>query len=296
MKYRLLLLLSFSFVLAFSQTKELYLKSFTTKDLTKRIEILNKVIAIDSLHSHAYHQRGLAQHDLGNLEDALEDYKKACIISPKFLKARYDMACLLFDLGDYTGTIKHINKVIEYTPKNAVLTLPDIFLIKAHSFKYLKKYKEAHANYHWATSIYPSAHSYYESGLFLMERKQFEEAHRQFLKSKALDNNNPFVHFALGCSNLLLDKPRKAVRNFKNALSFDKNDYDSHLGLVMSYYKLNDSQNAEINLKHAKALLNIQYILYNKNNFKGTYWYENHPNFFDENMKALKMNLISSSN
>lgn len=287
MKPLLLFLLLFTNVTSFCQTKKLYLSSFTTLDLNKRIGILDQVIAKDSLHFNAYYQRGLAKHDLGFLENAKQDYTKVCSIKPNFLKARYTLACLLFDIQDYESTIFHLDKVIEHTPKNTILTLPDVHLLKAHSYKYLKKYKEAHANYLWATTVNPSATSYYERGIFLLERKLYDKAVTDLSKSKSLDNNNPFVYFYRGTAFLMLNKPKAAIRDFKNALKFDTQDFDSHLGLAMAYYNINDVKKAETHLNLAKEILNINSLVFNNYHFNGTYWFENHKMFFIKNIKHL---------
>lgn len=75
---------------------------------------------------------GLIYHRMGNISKAVEHYRKAVAIKPDYGKARYALAMLRAQRGEWERAAAHADRLVEYYPKNAkFLSLKGCVLLKA---------------------------------------------------------------------------------------------------------------------------------------------------------------------
>jgi tetratricopeptide (TPR) repeat protein len=60
----------------------------------------------------------LALYQQGKLEEAIQNYKKAIEINPKYDRAYYNLALALYQQGKLEEAIQNYKKAIEINPKN----------------------------------------------------------------------------------------------------------------------------------------------------------------------------------
>jgi tetratricopeptide (TPR) repeat protein len=66
----------------------------------------NEAILLNPRNILEYKKRGVIRADLGNIEDAVEDYNKAISINPGDISAYFSRGTLKADLGDFEGAKK----------------------------------------------------------------------------------------------------------------------------------------------------------------------------------------------
>lgn len=315
-KLQVLVLIILLPIFTFGQAKKLYRQATRATNPNEKIELLTKVIALEPKNFDAYFYRGIAKNELGDyfgaildytkiiiykpdadtyynrgnskysLEDfngAKDDYENALKLDPQFFDALYNLACTKYFLEDYIGSITDLSKIIEVSP-----TESKVYTQRANALLALKKHKLALQDFSLAVLINPNADTYYNRGLTHLNINYYKQAKKDFDRSLGFDTNNASAYFFRGASHLLLGKYNKAISDFKTALKHNALDYEAILGLALTYYKMNDLQNAKSNLKKAKSVL---YDGTEKSDsielFKDSYWYKNQFYFFKQNLGAL---------
>ena len=61
--------------------------------------------------------------ELGEFEEAMEEYRTALQLNPRLVEARNGMAALMYKQGDVRGAIKELRVLLEFTPDNALVHL-----------------------------------------------------------------------------------------------------------------------------------------------------------------------------
>lgn len=316
MKKNVLLLIFLIPLLSFTQAKKLYRQAYRATDLKEKIELFTKVIALEPKNFDAYFHRAIAKNDLGDYSGAIldyskilfykpdadtyynrgnskfslqdffgakDDYENALKLDPQFFDAKYNLACAKYFLEDYLGSITDLSKIIELAPTEA-----KVYTQRANALLALEKYKLALQDFSMAVIINPSSDTYYNRGLTHLNINYYKLAQRDFNKSLGFDVNNASAYFYRGASHLLLGKYKKAISDFTTTLKYNALDYEAILGLALTYYKMNDLQNAKSNLKKAKSVLSDGAQSNNTIElFSDSYWYKNQFFFFKQNFEAL---------
>jgi tetratricopeptide (TPR) repeat protein len=87
-------------------------------DLNNAIESYAKAVEVDPKFAAAFHLRGKAYAGLGDLKAAISDQAKAIRIEPKFADALMDRGTLMRETGNFDGAISDFSRVIKLD-KNA---------------------------------------------------------------------------------------------------------------------------------------------------------------------------------
>ncbi len=302
-------------LLAIGQVNKFFRQGIRTTNLKEKIELFSKVITLEPKNFDAYFYRAIAKNDLGDyngaivdyskiivfepdadtyynrgnskysLEDfegAKEDYENAFKLDPNFIDALYSLGCAKFDLGDYKGAITDFTNVLSKAP------LPKVFNLRASAYRALKEYKKALKDYTYTVVITGSSNAYYSRGEFYLSVNYYQKANDDFSKAIKKNTNNSFAYFYRGVTNLLLGKYTKAIADFNRTLTFDPTDFDAMLGLALTYNKINDFNNAKLNLKNAENILSTNTnIESNLKLFENTYWFQNQNYVFSKEYEVL---------
>ena len=126
-----------------------------------------------------YNILGAANKRLGNLEEAVEAYKKALSIKPDFAEAYYNMGIALTDQGKLERAIEAYQKALSIKPDYA-----DAYNNMGNALKDQGKLKEAIDAYNKALSIKPDfADVYNNMAVSLYQIGRFKEAAAFFSKN-----------------------------------------------------------------------------------------------------------------
>ena len=110
----------------------------------KALDFYNEAIGTYNKDPAAYYNRGLANQELGNHLDAVDDFKKSMTMDGKMYKANthYNIGWSYSELEDYDNALIHFNKAIEIKPKEGYL-----YADKGDTLLELGKEEEACSNY-----------------------------------------------------------------------------------------------------------------------------------------------------
>ena len=110
----------------------------------KALDFYNEAIGIYNKDPASYYNRGLANQELGNHLDAVDDFKKSMTMDGKMYKANthYNIGWSYSELEDYDNALIHFNKAIEIKPKEGYF-----YADKGDALYELGKEEEACSNY-----------------------------------------------------------------------------------------------------------------------------------------------------
>ena len=110
----------------------------------KALDFFNESIGIYNKDPGAYYNRGLANQELGNHLDAIDDFKKSMTMDGKMYKGstHNNIGWSYSELEDYDNALIHFNKAIEIKPKEGYF-----YADKGDTLYELGKEEEACSNY-----------------------------------------------------------------------------------------------------------------------------------------------------
>ncbi len=86
-------------------------------------DAFSRAIEIDGSQYLAYIYRAGLNDDLGNLDEAIADYRKVCEIFPNYHFAFESLGILLWGKGDWQGSREAFRTALSYRPKNSSYAL-----------------------------------------------------------------------------------------------------------------------------------------------------------------------------
>ena len=120
------------------------LRYLNQENYQKALDFFTKAIDIYKGDPAAFYNRGLANQELGNYKEAIEDYKKSMTMDGKMYKANThnNIGYSYIQLEDYDNALIYLNKAIEIKPKEGMF-----YSDKGDALYYLGKEDDACANY-----------------------------------------------------------------------------------------------------------------------------------------------------
>lgn len=189
-----------------SKANQYFLKAEKELDaLRYQAAIANYSLAIkaDPLFAHAYASRGVAQKKLGNLREAIGDYKKAIDLYPKH---RERDGCLLDNIGNAYSGLGEYSIALDYHDR--------------------------------ANKISPSNPTILSNrGSTKMSAEDYAGAVRDFRKSLSLKPRPNFAILNIGQALLFDDRPEESLRYFDQAIDQYQRAMD-YSGRGFAYFSL----------------------------------------------------------
>ncbi|MDP5158340.1 MAG: tetratricopeptide repeat protein [Flaviramulus sp.] len=326
MRIILTITLTLSSLLTFSQVHKLFseaLREDTSQ--TKKIELLNQIIALEPKNLDAYSVRGQIKNDLGdfsgaifdyskiimeapdsytylyrgdarykmgNIEGAKLDYKKALELDKSLVEARYGLGTIKYGSGDYNAAFLDFNVLItNFYSNNKDFSKFDTFKkslwMRALTYEALEQPYEALKDYTNIITYDHTSENYYNRGELLIKLKLYAEANKDFKKSVSLNKKNLFAYFYKGASNLYLGDFLKAISDFSEVIKYDSTDFDAYLGLAIAYKKLKDSEKAKQNFDMANQIISPDKTINSILDYSNTFWFKNEYFYFNHYINEL---------
>ena len=120
------------------------LRNLNKENYLKALEFFTNAINIYKRDPAGYYNRGIANEELGNYKEAIDDYKKSMTMDGKMYKANthYNIGYSYIQLEDFDNALMHLNKAIEIKPKEGMF-----YAYKGDALYELGKENEACSNY-----------------------------------------------------------------------------------------------------------------------------------------------------
>jgi len=204
---------------------------------------------------------GASNAGLMQFEAAIESYKKALRIMPKYADAYYNMAIILDDNKDSDAAIESYKQAIKIKPDFAepYINMGIILKDKGDSEAAINYFKQA-------IKIKPDfAEAQYNLGNIYHNVGQINNAIEFYSKAIAIKNDYPIAHNNLGQILLELGKLDNAIKHFEWAISFNSNFAEAlnNLGVANQQLRKFDEsikcykKALMINPSYAQALNNL---------------------------------------
>ena len=198
-----------------------------------------------------YNILGAANQGLGELENALNAYKKAISIKPNFAEAHYNLANVMYDQGNLEEAILAFKKAIALKPNYF-----EAFNNMGNALQDLGKLEEAIQAFNTAIRIKPNfAEALNNMGVTFRSCGKLKEAIQTYNKALLIRSN--YVEVFNNKGNVYKDqgKLEKAINEYKKAISFRPNYYEAWSNGADALEKWNRLEQLESWL--GKAFLNF---------------------------------------
>lgn len=197
-----------------------------------------------------YTNRGIAYTNLGQWENALNDFNKALSIDPKSAGIYSDRGFVYGMMGQPEDAIADFNKNLAFDPENA-----KALENRGIAYGNTGQYDKAVTDLIKTLEIEPkSIRAYVSLGLIYMQQKNFDKAIDISLKGLKIEANVPELYTNLGNCYLEKGEYDHAIDKYQGSLSINQTDLDAVLGMVVAYYNKNDKETAKGYLTQAVSL------------------------------------------
>lgn len=189
--------------------------AFDQNEPALAVEHLTAAAATFGKEAPLFLTRGHAHTAIGQVEDALADYKEAIAIDPKLHVARMFIGLSLTTLGRLEDAEKAFLAALAAQPKDAPTAVH-----LGNLYRQQKKLVDATKLYEAAVKAQPSytwAHA--QLGFVLMERHDYQRAEKTLQRALELDPENDDVEISLGDLALRRHDDKEAEQRYRRILT-----------------------------------------------------------------------------
>ncbi len=212
-------------------------------NLEEAIEAYKKAISLKPDYAEAYNNMGVTLNEQSKLDEALEAYKRAISLKPDYAEAYNNMGNTLQRKGKLDDALEAYNKAITLTPHHAKAYYNMGLCLRDQG-----KLEEAIEAYNTALSINPDyAEAYSNIGVSLRDQGKLEEAIEAY--NKALSINPDFAEAYSNMGNVLTEQGKldEALRFYTKALKIKPDYADAYYntgGILRQQGKLEEAVQA----------------------------------------------------
>lgn len=151
-------------------------------------------LQITAQNINTYIEEGIAHHDNGEYDKALEAYSKALVLDPQSTVVNYEMALSYFHKKDYKNAIARADIVLDKKGDNMM----NAFLIKGSALDMLGDVKESIKLFQKAIKKYPDDYLlYYNLALNYYKLREMDKAEENVIKAIEKNPNHSSSHWML---------------------------------------------------------------------------------------------------
>ncbi|NWH63050.1 BBS4 protein, partial [Geococcyx californianus] len=245
----------------------MYLKHFN-----KAQDQLNHALELNR-HDLTYMMLGKIHLLEGQMDKAIEIYKKAVEFSPENTDLLTTLGILYLQLGDYQKAFEHLGNALTYDSSNYKATLAAGSMMQAHGdFDVaLSKYKVV------ASSVPESPPLWNNIGMCFFGKKKYVAAISCLKRANYLAPLDWKILYNLGLVHLTMQQYASAFHFLSAAINFQPKMGELYMLLAVALTNLEDIENAKRSYEQAVALdkcnplvnLNYAVLLYNQGDKKG---------------------------
>ena len=214
------------------------------EDFSGAIPLLNIAIQKDPDEPLGYLYRGQARREIGDLEEALKDFKKVIEINPDHVFVYIDRGITYANLKKYDKAIADFNAALKMDPLN------DIALCnKGYVYLEQGQYQAAITEFNKALKINPNSPKAL-SNKAIAQQKIFE------LSDSKIDEKatTGFEFFNEGVKYAERKNYRKAIELFSKAIDINPEYTKAYHNRAVAYFILEELEKAWIDLRKVKEL------------------------------------------
>ena len=218
--------------------------------LDEAVVELKKALSINPHFEEAHNNLGIAYYRQGLIRDAIDEYKKTLEINPDFAEAHYNLGVAYAGKGMMDEAISEYKKVLAIKPNYAKArnNLGAAYLRKGMMDEAVSEYKKALA-------IKPDyAKAYYNLGFAYLKKGMMDEAVSEYKKALAIKPDFVMVRNSLGNIYRRKGELGKAISEYKRAIAINPDYAKAHHNLAYAYYSKGDYALAKLSCDKARRL------------------------------------------
>tara|TARA_B110000211_G_scaffold178984_1_gene202373 strand:+ start:190 stop:2253 length:2064 start_codon:yes stop_codon:yes gene_type:complete len=221
-----------------------------TGQLEIAVQSFKRALAIKSDFADAHYNLGLTLQELNQLDDAVESYKETLVIQMNYAKAHNNLGTIYRELGHLNEAVKSYKKALNIEPGYA-----EAFNNLGNALNELDKFDEAVKSYEQALKIQPDYLEVHNNlGKILNKIGQLDEAVKCYERVIAINPEHAEAHNNLGISLTEINQLDEAVNCFKRAIAINPEYAEAHNNLGITLNKLTQFHKAIIFYEQALAI------------------------------------------
>jgi len=191
---------------------------FFLKQYQQAINIINKVIEMDSSYTYAFIILGMCEQELENEPEAITAYENAIAINPKEVLAYLNLGLLYKKNKEYDKAVKIYQQAIVHNSGNHFIlsNLGNLFYLQG-------KFDDAILSHQRAVKAKPdSPIVYYNYANTLLHANKIEDSNKVYKKAIELDPKFARAHVNLGTNLLTFKKFKEGFKEYSWRMYFDE--------------------------------------------------------------------------
>jgi tetratricopeptide (TPR) repeat protein len=187
-----------------------------TQDYAKGFVEVNTVLRKNPYNAEAYFLKGMMYKDQKDTAKALSSFETARSVDPNYEDAVVQIALI------YSAQKNPL--ALDYLDNAFKIDSTDVFPIFAKGVYYQDRKEDAKAKELFKDCIIRNTHyvdAYFHMGYILMQEDSFAKSYRQYDIVTKIDPGNPAAYYNRGVCSELMDSVKKAVDDYRLALSLD---------------------------------------------------------------------------
>ena len=198
---------------------------FKVDRLNESIAAFREALAIRPRHGLAHYNLAIALTRKGEIAKAIQHYRAALEVDPGLTEAHYNLAKLLGEAGQFEESVQQFKLALEANPDHA-----ESHADLAAAYLRAGRLDEATEHCRAVLRLEPKgvkpaviAIAHYNLGNILFQKKEYEQAVKEFRAAVRIDARQPHVFFALGWTYDQMGRTAKAIEAYRQTLLLDPN-------------------------------------------------------------------------
>jgi tetratricopeptide (TPR) repeat protein len=185
-------------------------------------------------------------------EKALVDCNKILSLDSNNIQGLYLRGQVFKAQNQYKKALTDLDRVVQL---DTLHELDNVYSTRANILWEFAKYSEAMTNFNFEIQLHPdnfTAHC--DRALLYKALRNYKMALADFSKCVELSPDQPYVMGWMGYCYIELKQYTKALECFEKRNKIDSRDFNTYLGIAISYYQLRNIEKALFNLEYAIAM------------------------------------------
>ncbi len=215
-----------------------------------KVQWLTKALQLQPNLAEAYNDRGIANTQMGQLPQALNDFAQALSLNPNYVKAYNNRGNLHQKRGDLDKALQDYNKALALNANYALA-----YVNRGNVYQKKGLFDQALADYTKAIALKPDyAVPYINRGLLLETRLDHARALGDFQQAIKLKPDRAAAHHGRGYVFLNQGDYNRALTDLNQALTLDPRNALAYRHRGQAYLKKGDNAQAQRDFQQAQSL------------------------------------------
>lgn len=227
---------------------EIAVAAAAEKDWLRTIDALNRFHASNSTAQSRY-LMGYAYRQLGQVQEATEEYQKAIALRSDFFEAHFELGSLYLDRAELLQAEQHLKLALKLKPH------PEVRYLLGYCYELTGRYSEAEALYKELLASAPDRYEgYHGLGSLAVRAGDTENALKYLVRAQELGGQTADIYYLLGRAYLRAGDYDRALESLNRAVTLDPNRTDIRYQRAQAFKRLKRDREAEQELKLVEEL------------------------------------------